>query len=69
MQLFITNNDTSEQREALFNIFSGEAKREGYFALFKPTFKYILEPQFADIIANIGGKKSRLFCEGQYYRS
>lgn len=58
MQLFITKKATNEQRDALVNIFSGEAKGEGYFAIFRPTFKYILQPQFVDIIANIDGKKS-----------
>jgi len=58
MQLFISKNATNEQREALVKVFSGDAKGEGCFAIFKPTLKYILEPQFADIIAKIDGKKS-----------
>jgi hypothetical protein len=40
----------------LVKIFSGEAKGEGCYALFKPTYKYILEPQFVEIIARIHGR-------------
>jgi hypothetical protein len=58
MQLFISKSASENQRDALVKIFSGEAKGEGHFAVFRPTFKYILEPQFVDIIANIDGKKS-----------
>lgn len=39
-------------------IFSGEAKGEGCYALFRPTYKYLLEPQFVNVIAKIDGKRS-----------
>jgi hypothetical protein len=58
MQLFITKNADKNQREVLVKIFSGQAKGDGPFTLFAPTFKYILEPQFVDINSNIDGRKS-----------
>ncbi len=64
LQLFISKNASDKQRDALVKIFSGEAKGEGYYALFRPTFKYVLEPQFVDIIANIDGKKSSFSVPG-----
>jgi hypothetical protein len=60
--LFISNSASEKQRDALVKIFSGQAKGERCYALFRPTFKYILEPQFVDITAKIDridGKKSR----------
>jgi hypothetical protein len=57
-QLFIGKKATEEQRRAILDIFSGKAKGEGPFALFAGTFKYVLEPQFVDIVAKIDGKKS-----------
>lgn len=64
MQLFISKQASSEQREALVNIFSGKSKGEGPFALFATTLKYILEPQFVDIMAKIDGKKSSFSVPG-----
>ncbi len=64
MQLFISNNASEKQRDALVKIFSGESKGEGHFALFRPTFKYILEPQYVDIIAKIDGKRSSFSVPG-----
>jgi hypothetical protein len=58
MQLFITKNADEEQRQALIRIFTGQAKGDGYFALFAPTYKYVLEPQFVDINAKVDGRKS-----------
>lgn len=57
-QLFITNKANEEQRQALINIYSGQAKGDAPFALFAATFKYFLEPQFVDIKINLNGKKS-----------
>ncbi|MPZ08224.1 MAG: DUF1326 domain-containing protein [Nitrososphaeraceae archaeon] len=57
-QLFITKKANEEQRQALINIVSGQAKGDGPFALFAGTFKYFVEPQFVDINVNIDGKKS-----------
>ena len=57
-QLFITNKASNEQRQALINIVSGQAKGDGPFVLFAGTFKYFLEPQFVDIKVNLNGKKS-----------
>ena len=57
-QLFISKKATAEQRKAAVEIFSGRAKGNGPFAVFAGTYKYVLEPQFVDIIANVDGKKS-----------
>ena len=56
--MFITNKANEEQRQALINIYSGQAKGDAPFALFAATFKYFLEPQFVDIKINLNGKKS-----------
>lgn len=58
MQLFITNKASTEQREAIVNIFSGRAKGTGPFVIFASTMKYILEPQFVEVKSKIDGKKS-----------
>ena len=63
-QLFITNNATEEQRQAIMSIVSGQAKGDGPFALFAGTFKYFLEPQFVDIKVNLNGKKSSFSVPG-----
>jgi len=57
-QLFITKNSNEQQRNSVITIFSGQAKGDDPFAIFAPTFKYFLEPQFVDINAKIDGKKS-----------
>jgi hypothetical protein len=57
-QLYITNKANEEQRQAIINIYSGQAKGEAPFALFAMTFKYFLEPQFVDIKINLNGKRS-----------
>lgn len=64
VQLFIAKNTIEEQREAIISIFSGQAKGDGPFALFAPTFKYFLEPQFVDINVKIDGKKSSFSISG-----
>ena len=59
MHLYITKNAIEDNvRHALIDIFSGNAKGEGPFALFAQTIKYILEPHFVDINVKIDGKKS-----------
>jgi hypothetical protein len=63
-QLFVTNKAGQEQRQALINIVSGQAKGDGPFALLAGTFKYFLEPQFVDINANIDGKMSSFSVPG-----
>jgi hypothetical protein len=63
-QYFITNRANEEQRCALENICSGQAKGDGHFALFAGTFKYFLEPQFVDIKVNLNGKKSSFSVPG-----
>jgi hypothetical protein len=58
MQLFITRDSEEDQREALVKIFSGKAKGDGPFALFATTLKYVLAPQYVEIISIINGTKS-----------
>jgi hypothetical protein len=64
MQLFISKEASTAQREALVNIFSGKANGEGPFTLFASTLKYVLEPQFVDIKSKIDGKKSSFSIPG-----
>ena len=63
-QLFISKKATADQRKAVVEIFSGRAKGDGPFAIFAGTYKYLLEPQFVDIIAKINGKKSTFSVPG-----
>jgi hypothetical protein len=58
LQLYITREANDQQREALVNIMSGQAKGEGPFAIFATTMKFMLDPQFVDIVATVNGKKS-----------
>ena len=48
----------------MINIFSGKANSECPFAVFAPTYKYILEPQYVDISKTINGKKSSFSVPG-----
>jgi hypothetical protein len=63
-QLYISKHATEDRRSAVINIFSGKAKGEGPFAIFAPTFKYMLEPQYVDIKKTINGKKSNFSVAG-----
>ena len=58
VQLYVDERASPKQREAILQIFSGQAKGGGPFAFFAPTFKYVLEPQFARIEKKIDGRKS-----------
>lgn len=57
-QLFVSEKASTEQRESVIQIFSGSAKGDGPFALFAPTFKFILEPRFTAINVKIDGRRS-----------
>jgi len=64
-QIFITNRASEqEQKDALVNIFSGKANGNGHFALFAPTIKYQLDPQFVDIQMNVDGRRSSFSIPG-----
>jgi hypothetical protein len=63
-QLFISHKAEVDQRNALVNIFTGNAKGDGPFAIFASTIKYQLEPQFVDILTKIDGKKSSFSVPG-----
>jgi hypothetical protein len=62
--LLVTNKANEEQRKALIQIVSGQAKGDGPFALFAGTFSRFLDPQFVDINAKIDGKKSSFSVPG-----
>src|SRR6185503_12010864 len=63
-QLFVSNKASQEQRNAIVTIFSGQAKGDGPFAIFAPTFKYVLDTQFVEIKVKIDGKKSTFSVPG-----
>ncbi len=63
-QLFVSKGASVDQRNALLAIFSGQAKGDGPFAIFAPTFKYILEPQFVDLDVKIDGRRSTFSVPG-----
>ena len=60
---------------ALVKIFSGDAKGEGCFVILKSKFRYILEPQFVNIIIKVDGKNSsfsvrdKIDVEGESFRN
>jgi hypothetical protein len=64
LQMYISKHATEPQRNAVIDIFSGKAKGDAPFALFAPTFKYVLEPQYVDINKTINGKKSSFSVSG-----
>ncbi len=64
LQLYISKDATEPQRNAVVDIFSGKAKGDAPFALFAPTFKFVLEPQYVDIQKTIDGKKSSFSVPG-----
>jgi len=57
-QLFVDERANPQQREAIFQIFSGKARGNGPFALFASTIKFGLEPQFVKIEKTIDGRRS-----------
>ncbi|MDA4129149.1 MAG: DUF1326 domain-containing protein [Thaumarchaeota archaeon] len=63
-QIYITKRADEKQRDALYKIFDGQAKGNGYFALFAGTEKYHLPPQYVDIKMNVDGKKSSYSVDG-----
>jgi hypothetical protein len=62
--LLVTNKANEEQRKALIQIASGQAKGDGPFALFAGTFSRFLDPQFVDINATIDGRKTTFSVPG-----
>jgi hypothetical protein len=62
--LLVTNKANEEQRKAIMQIASGQAKGDGPFALFAGTFSRFLDPQFVDINAKIDGRKSSFSVPG-----
>src|SRR2546428_4323935 len=64
VQLYISKEADRKQREAIWKIFDGQVKGNGFFALFAQTIKYHLEPQFVDIKYKIDGKNSSFSVPG-----
>jgi hypothetical protein len=62
--LLVSSKADEEQRRALIQIASGQAKGDGPFALFAGTFSRFLDPQFVDINAKIDGRKSSFSVPG-----
>jgi hypothetical protein len=60
----VTNKANEEQRKALTQIASGQAKGDDPFALFDGTFSRFLGPQFVDINTKIDGRKSSFSMSG-----
>jgi hypothetical protein len=61
--LLITNKANEEQRKAITQIVSGQAKGD-CFALFAGTYSRFLKPQFVDINAKIDGRNSSFSVPG-----
>jgi hypothetical protein len=62
--VYISERASPEQREAIRQIAYGLAKGTGSFAVFLPTFRYVLEPQFVPIEMHVDGKRSRFSVPG-----
>jgi hypothetical protein len=62
--LLITNKANEEQRHALIQIVTGQAKGDSPFVVIASTFSRVLEPQFVDINSKIDGKKSSFSVPG-----
>ena len=58
IQLYVDERANAKQRETILQIFSGHAGGGGPFAIFAPTFKYVLDPQFVKIEKKVDGRKS-----------
>lgn len=56
--LLVSSKADEEQRRALIQIASGQAKGDGPFALFAGMFSRLLDPQFVDINVKIDGRKT-----------
>ncbi len=57
-QLYVDERANPKQRDAILQIFGGQAGGGGPFAIFAPTLKYVLEPQFVKIEKKVDGRKS-----------
>jgi hypothetical protein len=62
--LLITNKANEEQRHALIQIVTDQAKGDSPFVVIASTFSRVLEPQFVDINSKIDGKKSSFSVPG-----
>lgn len=62
--LLVSSKADEEQRRALIQIASGQAKGDGPFAIFAGTFSRLLDPQFVDINVKIDGRKTTFSVPG-----
>jgi hypothetical protein len=58
LRLFVAEQATAEQRDAVVRIFSGRAAGSGPFALFAGTLPHVEEPAFVSIELKIDGRQS-----------
>ena len=58
MRLYVAEQATPEQRDALVQIFSGKAKGNGPFELFAGTMSTVEPPVFAPVEFKVDGRKS-----------
>src|SRR6266705_2280565 len=58
LRLYVSEDASAEQRDALLRIFSGQAKGSGPFELFAGTMATIEEPVGAPIEVRIDGRRS-----------
>jgi hypothetical protein len=64
LQLFVSEEATPDQRQAVSTIATGQARGTGHFAIFAPTFRYIHPPQFVDLQVTTRRTKSRFVVPG-----
>ena len=58
MRLYVSENASPEQRDALVRIFSGEAQGSGPFVLFRGTLAHVEDPVFTPIEFKADGRRS-----------
>lgn len=64
LRVYIGERASPGQRTAIGEIAYGRAGGTGAFAVFAPTFRYVLEPQFVPIDMRVDGKRSRFSVPG-----
>ncbi|MBI2800685.1 MAG: DUF1326 domain-containing protein [Gammaproteobacteria bacterium] len=63
-RLYISEDASSAQRDAVVNIFSGQAGGSGPFALFAQTITHFDPPVFARVEVHVDGRRSRFEVPG-----
>jgi hypothetical protein len=62
--LLVSSKADEEQRRALIQIASGQAKGDGPFAIFAGTFSRLLDPQFVELNVKIDGRNTTFSVPG-----